>query len=63
MNILITGIHGFVGKNLTKTLRTNHSIYGLDIVYSAEIGLQKSKLFKVLLIEEFIGFAVKNKRI
>lgn len=32
MNILITGIHGFVGSNLVKVLDTKHMIYGLDIV-------------------------------
>jgi nucleoside-diphosphate-sugar epimerase len=32
MNLLITGIHGFVGSNLTKVLRKQYTIYGLDIV-------------------------------
>ncbi len=32
MNILITGIHGFVGSNLINTLKENHTLYGLDIV-------------------------------
>lgn len=32
MNILITGIHGFVGSNLVASLRNDHTIYGLDIV-------------------------------
>jgi len=32
MNILITGIHGFVGTNLVNALKANHTIYGLDIV-------------------------------
>jgi Nucleoside-diphosphate-sugar epimerases len=32
MNILITGINGFVGTNLVATLKANHMIYGLDIV-------------------------------
>ena len=32
MNILITGIHGFVGSNLVQSLKSNHIIYGLDIV-------------------------------
>jgi len=31
MKILITGIHGFVGSNLVKALKVNHSIYGLDL--------------------------------
>ncbi len=32
MNILITGIHGFVGSNLVSALKGENSIYGLDIV-------------------------------
>jgi len=30
MNILITGIHGFVGSNLVAALKDQHTIYGLD---------------------------------
>jgi len=30
-NILITGINGFVGSNLSKKLKGNHSVFGLDI--------------------------------
>ena len=30
MNILITGIHGFVGSNLVMSLREEHTLYGLD---------------------------------
>jgi nucleoside-diphosphate-sugar epimerase len=33
MNILITGIHGFVGTNLVKSL-SNHTIYGVNAVHS-----------------------------
>ena len=32
MNLLITGIHGFVGSNLVRAHAAKHSIYGLDIV-------------------------------
>jgi len=32
MNILITGIHGFVGSNLVVALKNHHILYGLDIV-------------------------------
>lgn len=42
MNILITGIHGFVGTNLVQTLKTNHSIYGLDIVNPSKAGIVKT---------------------
>ena len=42
MNILITGIHGFVGSNLVSTLRENHTIYGLDIIFPEKNGIQKT---------------------
>lgn len=42
MNILITGIHGFVGTNLVAALKTNHSIYGLDIVFPQKEGVVKT---------------------
>ena len=32
MKILITGVHGFVGSNLVKSLSKEHLIYGVDIV-------------------------------
>ncbi len=32
MNILITGINGFVGGNLVAALKEQHILYGLDIV-------------------------------
>jgi len=32
MNILVSGIHGFVGSNLVNKLRAQTKIYGLDIV-------------------------------
>jgi nucleoside-diphosphate-sugar epimerase len=42
MNILITGIHGFVGSNLVAALRENHSIYGLDILFPEKDGIIKT---------------------
>ncbi len=42
MNILITGIHGFVGSNLVKALKSNHTIYGLDIVTPTKEGIVKT---------------------
>ncbi len=36
MNILITGIHGFVGSNLVEALKKEHTIYGLDIINPAK---------------------------
>lgn len=32
MNILITGIHGFVGSNLVGALKMEYALYGLDII-------------------------------
>lgn len=32
MNILITGIHGFVGSNIVTILESDYNIYGLDIL-------------------------------
>ena len=42
MNILITGVHGFVGSNLVKTLSKQHNIYGLDIVFPEREGVIKT---------------------
>ena len=40
MNILITGIHGFVGSNLVAALKVQHTIYGLDIVSPQKEGVE-----------------------
>ena len=42
MNILITGIHGFVGSNLVKAMGGKHAVYGLDIVAPAVAGVVKT---------------------
>ena len=42
MNILITGVHGFVGSNLVKSLSKEHTIYGLDIVQPEKEGVIKT---------------------
>lgn len=39
MNILITGIHGFVGTNLVNALKAEHTIYGLDVVTPQKEGV------------------------
>ena len=39
MNILITGIHGFVGFNLVTAIKNRHILYGLDIVAPAKEGV------------------------
>ncbi len=38
MNILVTGIHGFVGSNLVEALKENCVFYGLDIVFPVKDG-------------------------
>lgn len=42
MNILITGVHGFVGSNLVAYLKGKHTIYGLDIVSPEKEGVEKT---------------------
>lgn len=42
MNILITGIHGFVGSNLVSYLSGTHTIYGLDIISPEKEGVVKT---------------------
>lgn len=42
MKILITGIHGFVGSNLVRSLSKEHTIYGLDIVAPVKEGVAKT---------------------
>ena len=39
MKILITGVHGFVGSNLVKALKDEHTIYGLDIINPSKDGV------------------------
>ena len=40
MKILITGIHGFVGTNLVKSLAEKNIIYGLDIIAPIKDGVR-----------------------
>lgn len=40
MNILITGVHGFVGSNLVEALKKEHTIYGLDIISPVKDGIR-----------------------
>ncbi|MGM9788724.1 MAG: NAD-dependent epimerase/dehydratase family protein [Candidatus Cryptobacteroides sp.] len=42
MNILITGVHGFVGSNLVKYLSPRNTIYGLDIVAPEKEGVART---------------------
>ena len=46
MNILITGIHGFVGSNLVVSLKGRHTLYGLDIVTPEKEGVIKAFLWE-----------------
>ena len=48
MNILITGIHGFVGTNLANALKANHALYGLDIVAPQKEGIVKTYTWEEL---------------
>lgn len=42
MNILITGIHGFVGSNFVNALKKDHMLYGLDIIAPQKEGIVKT---------------------
>lgn len=42
MNILVSGIHGFVGTQLVPLLNSNYNIYGLDIVNNSNNGIIKT---------------------
>ncbi len=42
MNILITGVHGFVGSNLVLSLKNDNTIYGLDIIAPEKEGVAKT---------------------
>ena len=48
MNILITGVHGFVGSNLVKALSSDNTIYGLDIVQLEKEGVERTFAWNVL---------------
>lgn len=48
MNILITGIHGFVGSNLVQALKGQHTLYGLDIKKPHKDGVAKTFLWEDL---------------
>ncbi len=41
MNILITGINGFVGSNFVNSWKNKYTIYGLDINQTAKDGVEK----------------------
>ena len=71
MNILITGIHGFVGSNLVSVFGGRHTIYGVDIVFPEKEGVIKTyswhELEQLPEVEAIIHLAgkahdTKNKR-
>ena len=53
MNILITGIHGFVGSNLVMALKSRHTLYGLDIVATEKDGVIKTFSWEDIKPESF----------
>ena len=57
MNVLITGVHGFVGSNLVKYLKGAHTIYGLDIVQPERDGVVRTFSW-----EEITGQAGNDER-
>lgn len=57
MNILITGVHGFVGSNLVEALKKEHTIYGLDIINPSKEGVEKTFSWEILSNEN------QNKKI
>ena len=57
MNILITGIHGFVGSNLVVALNERYHLYGLDIVAPEKEGVIKTFSWKGI---EPASFPVEN---
>lgn len=48
MNILITGIHGFVGSNFVSVFKQNHVLHGLDIVTPEKEGIKRTFSWKEL---------------
>ena len=48
MKILLTGIHGFIGRNLVKALADEHTLYGVDIVTPKQNGVVKTFSWKEL---------------
>lgn len=53
MNILVTGIHGFVGSNLVVALKNHHVLYGLDIVAPEKEGVLKTFSWKDIVPTSF----------
>ena len=60
MNILITGVHGFVGSNLVRALCKEHTIYGLDIVKPEKEGVTKTFSWDELSLYDNDNHPLKN---
>ena len=63
MNILITGIHGFVGSNLVLSLKERHILYGLDIVAPKKEGVIKTYSWDELEGVEGIDVIVLGEKV
>lgn len=63
MNILITGVHGFVGSNLVKALVPEHTIFGLDIVAPKKEGVKKTFFGRIfhLQVWDRVNFLIFKK--
>lgn len=57
MNILITGIHGFVGSNLVAVLKGEHNLYGLDIIAPEKEGVINTLSWKDV---ELSSLSIRN---
>jgi len=61
MNLLITGLNGFVGGNLVAKFKDHHTIYGLDIVAPQKEGVYKTfdwnELDRIPAVEVIIHLA------
>ena len=61
--ILITGINGFVGTNLTNRWKANHSLYGLDLHQPVKEGVEHTfdwdELYKLPSVDAIVHLAGK----
>ena len=57
MNILITGIHGFVGSYFVSALKGDNNLYGLDIITPQKEGVIKTFLWENI---ETISYPLQN---
>src|SRR6056297_434596 len=63
MKILITGVAGFIGSNLTKALLNNgHSVYGIDnLSYGNLTNIESFQSNKYLMLENIINKCLRDK--